>query len=125
MSGKAAPIQVDEVGKSASTDFDDFGNDSPFSSDSEVEDMEYLTLRVEEYVPRPRQPRKPRITKQPPLPRQTAKVKDLAELQMTAATNPNVDAHILERIRKCLDRANHPNPPEMEATAACACPADL
>ena len=118
MSGNAAPTQVDEVGNSGSTDSDDFSNDSPLSSDSEGEEMAYPTLRVEEYVPRPRQPRKPRITKQPPPPRQTAKVKDLVELKIAAAANSNVDAHILERIRKCLDRANHPNTPEMEATAA-------
>jgi hypothetical protein len=55
--------------------------------------------------------------KVPPPPRQTAKVKELAE-EKTSDHVTEVEANILARIRKCLDRANHPNTPEMEAKAA-------
>jgi Protein of unknown function (DUF2786) len=56
--------------------------------------------------------------KAPPPPRQTAKVKDLAEEKTSDHVTTEVEANILARIRKCLDRANHPNTPEMEAKAA-------
>lgn len=50
--------------------------------------------------------------------RQTAKVKTLAEdNSQTDRLNP-VEADIIARIRKCLDRANHPNTPEAEAETA-------
>jgi len=92
-----------------------------FPSDSEGEGLTVPTSPNGETVPelraKPRQ-RKPRAPKQLPLPRQTAKVKDLAEQQAGAAGETNIDAPILERIKKCLDRANHPNTPEMEAKAA-------
>ena len=53
-----------------------------------------------------------------PPPRQTAKVKELAEEKISDHVTTEVEANILARIRKCLDRANHPNTPEMEAKAA-------
>jgi hypothetical protein len=53
-----------------------------------------------------------------PPPRQTAKVKELAEEKTSDHVATEVEANILTRIRKCLDRANHPNTPEMEAKAA-------
>src|SRR4051812_32859968 len=53
-----------------------------------------------------------------PPPRQTAKVKELAEEKTFDHVTTEVEANILARIRKCLDRANHPNTPEMEAKAA-------
>lgn len=56
--------------------------------------------------------------KAPPPPRQTAKVKELAEEKTSDHVATEVEANILARIRKCLDRANHPNTPEMEAKAA-------
>lgn len=128
MSGTAALSTVDRVGSGESSDFDDFSDAYP-SSDGADKDSDSLTLRVEGNgfeIPlqrslgklRPDQPRKHRIATQPPPPRQRAKVNSLAELPTEAAANTCVDAHILERIRKCLDRANHPNTPEMEATAA-------
>jgi hypothetical protein len=57
-------------------------------------------------------------SKAPPPPRQTAKVKELAEEKTSDHVTTEVEANILARIRKCLDRANHPNTPEMEAKAA-------
>jgi hypothetical protein len=62
-------------------------------------------------------PRKASL-KAPPPPRQTAKVKELAEEKTSDHVTTEVEANILARIRKCLDRANHPNTPEMEAKAA-------
>ena len=51
-------------------------------------------------------------------PRQTAKVRSLAEDQGSNSGNTELDIRMLDRIRKCLDRAHHPNTPEMEAKAA-------
>ena len=51
--------------------------------------------------------------KAPPPPRQTAKVKELAEEKISDHVTTEVEANILARIRKCLDRANHPNTPEI------------
>ena len=63
-------------------------------------------------------PRRQAPPKAPPPPRQTAKVKQLAEEKTTDHVRTDVESHILARIRKCLDRANHPTTPEMEAKAA-------
>jgi hypothetical protein len=54
----------------------------------------------------------------PPPPRQKATVKELAEEKAACHAKTDVEAHILDRIRKCLDRANHPTTPEIEAKAA-------
>jgi polyhydroxyalkanoate synthesis regulator phasin len=56
--------------------------------------------------------------KAPPLPRQKATVKELAEEKTGCHAQTEVEANILARIRKCLDRANHPTTPENEAKAA-------
>jgi hypothetical protein len=54
-----------------------------------------------------------------PPPPQTAKVSRLADDSSASITNNNgTDKAILDRIRKCLARANHPNTPEMEAQNA-------
>lgn len=51
--------------------------------------------------------------------RQFAKVKTLADDHATPMdASTEIDQTILLRIRKCLDRANHPNTPEAEAQAA-------
>jgi hypothetical protein len=50
--------------------------------------------------------------------RQTTKVKGLAEEKISSPANNEVEAHILTRIRKCPDRANHPTTPAMEVKAA-------
>lgn len=56
--------------------------------------------------------------KAPPPPRQKAVVQELAEEKAGCHAKTDVEAHILARIRKCLDRANHPTTPEIEAKAA-------
>ena len=54
-----------------------------------------------------------------PAPLQTAKVIELAEHKQVDATSDSaVEKKILDRIRKCLARANHPNTGESEAKAA-------
>ena len=53
----------------------------------------------------------------PPAP-QTAKAHDLATDNTPQPEKPIHESQILERIRKCLERANHENTPEMEAKAA-------
>lgn len=51
------------------------------------------------------------------VPQRKATVKQLASnVSPKAATN--ADERIIERIKKCLERANHPNTPEQEAKAA-------
>ncbi|KAH9216815.1 hypothetical protein DL95DRAFT_362852 [Leptodontidium sp. 2 PMI_412] len=63
---------------------------------------------------RPRAP--PKLT--PPL--YKASVKELAEtgtIRVSSST-ADIDNAIVQRIKKCLDRANHPNTPEAEAKAA-------
>jgi Protein of unknown function (DUF2786) len=62
--------------------------------------------------------RKARPKAAPPPPRQKATVKQLAEEKTSGPVNTDMEAQILARIRKCLDRANHPNTPEMEVKAA-------
>lgn len=62
--------------------------------------------------------RRPRVPKASAAPRQAAKVKALAEEKASGPVNNEVEAQILIRIRKCLERANHPTTPEMEAKAA-------
>lgn len=54
-----------------------------------------------------------------PPPSLTAKVRELAvQDSATNDKNSNVEQRILDRIKKCLQRANHPNTPEAEAKAA-------
>ena len=54
-----------------------------------------------------------------PAPVQTAKVKQVAEDVQTSTTEASsVDKKILDRIKKCLAKANHPNTVESEAQAA-------
>jgi hypothetical protein len=54
-----------------------------------------------------------------PPPLQTARVQQLAdEGRANDDRNFDVEPRILERIKKCLSRANHPNTPELEAKAA-------
>ncbi|KAK9423375.1 hypothetical protein SUNI508_04269 [Seiridium unicorne] len=55
-----------------------------------------------------------------PPPVYKATIKELAETGASKASSSaaDVDSAILLRIKKCLDRANHPNTPEAEAKAA-------
>jgi hypothetical protein len=49
-----------------------------------------------------------------------ASVKELAEtgtIRVSSST-ADIDNAIIQRIKKCLERANHPNTPEAEAKAA-------
>ena len=54
-----------------------------------------------------------------PPPNQTARVVEIADHGLKAmGETPAADRKILGRIEKCLQRANHPNTPELEAKAA-------
>ncbi|KAF3480486.1 uncharacterized protein GIQ15_05833 [Arthroderma uncinatum] len=59
-----------------------------------------------------------RRPKPPPSPRQKATVSKLADQVTVATSGAQVDDHILDRIKKCLDRASHPGTTEAEAKAA-------
>lgn len=47
-----------------------------------------------------------------------AKVKSLAEDTVQEANTTTFECEVIARIKKCLDRANHPTTPEGEAKAA-------
>lgn len=47
-----------------------------------------------------------------------AKVKRLAEVTDQGTTTSTFEREVIARIKKCLDRANHPTTPESEAKAA-------
>lgn len=79
------------------------------------EDMDEANNSSSNKRSRGRPPGKP-ATKSP---RQKASVKSLAEERPSlAAGGDSIDDRILERIKKCLERANHENTTESEAKAA-------
>ena len=53
-----------------------------------------------------------------PAPAQEAKVKELAKLEYSELNESSIEKRILDRIKKCLTKANHPNTGEREAQAA-------
>ncbi|KAG4417670.1 MAG: hypothetical protein CL912_29975 [Deltaproteobacteria bacterium] len=63
---------------------------------------------------------RPRAPPKRPPPLYTASVKELAETGTIRASSStaDIDNAIIQRIKKCLERANHPNTPEAEAKAA-------
>lgn len=70
--------------------------------------------------PVPPQRKRKRAPPKLPQPLYKAVVKDLAEsgtIRVSSST-ADIDNTILERIKKCLDRANHPGTPEAEAKVA-------
>lgn len=69
-------------------------------------------------LPPPKRPARPR---KPSPPLYKASVSELAETGVAArssSSTADIDNAIISRIKKCLDRANHPNTPEAEAKAA-------
>ncbi|KAB5546933.1 hypothetical protein GE09DRAFT_1129162, partial [Coniochaeta sp. 2T2.1] len=78
-----------------------------------------------DYQPKKKQPKskgsgRRRRAPKLPTPVYSAKVTSLAEnaSARNAASTAGIDEHIIARIKKCLDHANHPNTPEAEAKAA-------
>lgn len=71
-------------------------------------------------LPQPKRNVRKRAPPKLPQPLYKAVVKDLAEsgtIRVSSST-ADIDNTILERIKKCLDRANHPGTPEAEAKVA-------
>ncbi|ETS84404.1 hypothetical protein PFICI_02429 [Pestalotiopsis fici W106-1] len=71
-------------------------------------------------LPRKRRTRRSgALPKKLPAPLYKATVKELADKVRTkSSSTANIDKAITERIKKCLERANHPNTPEAEAKTA-------
>ena len=72
------------------------------------------------HPPPVKKPTTKRTTKKLPAPLYKASIKSLADtgtIKVTSST-ADLDNGIIQRIKKCLDRANHPTTPEAEAKAA-------
>ncbi|KAI1839656.1 hypothetical protein JX265_013681 [Neoarthrinium moseri] len=78
-----------------------------------------LGAEVHEAPPKKR-PARLRAPPELPLPLYRAAVKKMAETDVahTSSSTADIDSAIITRIKKCLDRANHPSTPEAEARAA-------
>lgn len=88
-----------------------------FKRRKSIDNGDYNVAGVNTSVTARKAARRTKTNPPAPAPRQKATVKQLATDELQTSVS-DVDDHIVKRIQKCLERANHPNTPELEAKAA-------